>query len=138
MPEIAVNVAVIQDHKILLTQREDFETWILPGGGMEPGESVAQAAMRETKEETGVEWFPFEQLPSPLSIGHKRRIEDATSGKAGLCVAQVIQMPGVQENMDRQKLYELRDQSGLPRQEFYLQWIEGAILKEETELGDFE
>ncbi len=33
MSEIGVNVAVIQDRKILLTQREDFETWILPGGG---------------------------------------------------------------------------------------------------------
>jgi len=27
MPGIVVNVAVIQDHRILLTQREDFETF---------------------------------------------------------------------------------------------------------------
>ena len=38
MPGIAVNVAVIKDDKILLTQREDFETWILPGGGVDEGE----------------------------------------------------------------------------------------------------
>ena len=34
MPGIAVNVAVIQDEKILLTKRDDFETWILPSGGV--------------------------------------------------------------------------------------------------------
>lgn len=39
MSVIAVNVAVLQDDRILLTQRDDFETWILPGGGVGDGES---------------------------------------------------------------------------------------------------
>jgi len=55
MSALAVNVAVIHENKILLTQREDFETWILPSGGVEDGESLAQAAIRETKEETGLD-----------------------------------------------------------------------------------
>ena len=55
MPGVAVNVAVIQDGKILLTKREDFETWCLPSGGVEAGESLAEAAIRETKEETGID-----------------------------------------------------------------------------------
>src|SRR5574341_58002 len=55
MPGIAVNVAVIHEEKILLTKREDFEIWCLPSGGVEEGESLTEAAIRETKEETGVD-----------------------------------------------------------------------------------
>lgn len=52
---IGVNVAIIDQGKILLTQRDDFEVWCLPGGGVDPGESAAQAAAREAQEETGLE-----------------------------------------------------------------------------------
>jgi ADP-ribose pyrophosphatase YjhB (NUDIX family) len=55
MPSIVVNVAVIKDKQILLTKRNDFEVWCLPSGGVEDGESVVQAAIRETKEETGID-----------------------------------------------------------------------------------
>jgi ADP-ribose pyrophosphatase YjhB (NUDIX family) len=41
--------------EILLIKREDFRIWTIPGGRMEPGESPAQAASRETLEESGVE-----------------------------------------------------------------------------------
>ena len=50
--------AVIFDaarHKILLTQRTDNGQWCLPGGRMDPGESAAEACVREIREETGLE-----------------------------------------------------------------------------------
>src|SRR5512134_2945046 len=55
MPGLAVIVAVIEDGKVLLTKREDFEVWCLPGGGVEEGESLAEGAIREAKEETGLD-----------------------------------------------------------------------------------
>src|SRR5271157_4107060 len=148
MAGLAVNVAVIHEGKILLTQREDFETWILPSGDVEDGESLAQAATRETKEETGldveltrlvgvyswlgnwssgyrvlfaakpiggeikyqegetiaVEWFSFDKLPSPLSAGQKRRIEDAVSDVTGIAILQKFKMPAIPEKITRKEL----------------------------------
>ena len=51
----SVNTIVTNDEdEVLLIRRTDNGNWSLPGGGIELGESVAQAAVRETLEETGV------------------------------------------------------------------------------------
>ena len=55
MPGLGVTIAVMHSGQILLTRREDFEVWCLPGGAVEPRESLAQAAIRETREETGID-----------------------------------------------------------------------------------
>jgi ADP-ribose pyrophosphatase YjhB (NUDIX family) len=52
----SVNVAVSDDQsRLLMIRRSDNENWALPGGAMDCGESIAQAAVRETKEETGID-----------------------------------------------------------------------------------
>lgn len=40
--------------KVLLTRRSDNDLWCLPGGAMDPGESAAEACIREVWEETGL------------------------------------------------------------------------------------
>ena len=52
---LAASTAIIQADRILLIQREDFRVWELPGGDVDAGESLAQAAIREAREETGLE-----------------------------------------------------------------------------------
>jgi 8-oxo-dGTP pyrophosphatase MutT (NUDIX family) len=40
--------------RVLLTKRRDNGQWCLPSGGLEPGESAAEACEREVLEETGL------------------------------------------------------------------------------------
>jgi ADP-ribose pyrophosphatase YjhB (NUDIX family) len=54
MEHIGVTVAIIEGDSILLTLREDFEVWCMPGGEVEAGESLAEAGRREVFEETGL------------------------------------------------------------------------------------
>ncbi|NEU57562.1 NUDIX domain-containing protein [Halorussus sp. MSC15.2] len=43
------------DGRVLLVRHEDESAWSDPGGKQEPGETLEDAARRETREETGVE-----------------------------------------------------------------------------------
>jgi ADP-ribose pyrophosphatase YjhB (NUDIX family) len=52
---IGVFGVILEDGKVLLGLRRDIEWWNLPGGGMEPGETVDEALCREVLEETGLE-----------------------------------------------------------------------------------
>jgi len=41
--------------QVLLIQRQDVPVWVLPGGGIDPGESPEEAIVREMQEATGYE-----------------------------------------------------------------------------------
>jgi ADP-ribose pyrophosphatase YjhB (NUDIX family) len=52
----SVNVVVVNDAgEILMIRRSDNDNWAVPGGAIDLGESVAQAAVRETCEESGID-----------------------------------------------------------------------------------
>jgi 8-oxo-dGTP diphosphatase len=58
LPRIGVSACVWRDGKVLLVERgkEPWKgKWSLPGGGLEFGETVREAARRELHEETGIE-----------------------------------------------------------------------------------
>ena len=54
-----VTAVVINDQgEVLLQLRRDTQTWAPPSGGVEPGETVANCAIREVREEAGIEIVP--------------------------------------------------------------------------------
>ena len=49
--------AVVTDEygHLLLAKRTDNNLWTIPGGTMKPGETITESALREVKEETGID-----------------------------------------------------------------------------------
>lgn len=52
---VAVNAVIERDERVLLARRRDIGWWNLPGGGVEPGESMTEGLQRELREEIGAE-----------------------------------------------------------------------------------
>ena len=64
-------VVVRMGRRFLLTQEKKYgESWSIPGGRVEVGESLVQAAVREVLEETGV----------PIHLDGVLRVEHDTTG----------------------------------------------------------
>ncbi|MBU4274272.1 NUDIX domain-containing protein [Patescibacteria group bacterium] len=87
-----VRAIIIKDNKILTIKRTKPDTvfWVMPGGGVEKGETNEKALIRETKEELGVDitvgsLFWSADSKRPETIGHKEYFYfcDIKSGKLG-------------------------------------------------------
>jgi 8-oxo-dGTP pyrophosphatase MutT (NUDIX family) len=57
---------------LVITAKNDFNHWLFPKGKIEEGESAEQAAIRETREEAGIEAKP---------LGHVGNLEFSVEGR---------------------------------------------------------
>ena len=65
-PIVGVGAVIVQDGKLVLIRRgvePDKGKWSIPGGGVELGETVGDAAVREAKEECGLDIELVEDRP---------------------------------------------------------------------------
>jgi diadenosine hexaphosphate hydrolase (ATP-forming) len=57
---------------LLVRAKKDPGVWIFPKGHIEPGESAADAAVRETREEAGIEGESVGPIGEPLEFNNGR------------------------------------------------------------------
>ncbi len=69
VPRLRVAPVIVRDDAILLVRhlKQGRTYWLLPGGGVEYGESLAEALVREVKEETNLD----------ILIGHLILVNDS-------------------------------------------------------------
>ena len=82
-PYLAVSAAIFRDDRVLIVRRARppaHGLYTLPGGGVELGETLEQAVIREVREETALDVEPVELVG--LSPGHRRMT--ATAGSSGI------------------------------------------------------
>jgi 8-oxo-dGTP diphosphatase len=77
-PYLAVSAAIIRDGKVLVVRRARkpaLGIYTLPGGGVETGETLVQAVMREVREETSLTIEPV------ALAGHREAIVRDAQGR---------------------------------------------------------
>jgi 8-oxo-dGTP diphosphatase len=99
---LTVDIILICDHKdILLIRRKNDPfryKWALPGGFVDPGENLEDAARRELEEETGVD-VPLEMLMQTGAFGEPDRDPRGRTVSVTYCV-QLSDKPAVLAGSD--------------------------------------
>lgn len=108
MQELA-GILAVENGKVLLLYRDDENHWEVPGGKVEPGESPTETAVRETREEIGVDV----ELRQPFYSG-----EFQHRGKLFLWHGYLAELDG-EPRLQEEKFSELKwfEPSELPEEE---------------------
>ena len=89
MKNAAIGIIFSDDKThVLVIQRNDVPIWVLPGGGIDPGETPENAVVREVLEETGLhvrisrkvgEYTPLNRLASLTHVYECQKIDGTPS-----------------------------------------------------------
>ena len=121
---------ILHSRHVLLVKARDKNNWQLPGGRLEPGETPAQAVIREVKEETGLR----------ASVGRltgRYRREDGSVVRV-YAVRARGKLAGAREEIVEQRWVRIRDAKEMVGQHTRRRLIEGVarmVSVDEKETG---
>lgn len=111
---------IVKDASVLLVKRKDVPVWVLPGGGIDDGETAEQAVVREVFEETGLQVVVVRKMAEYSPINR-------FTSTAHLFICQ--QVAGEVQLSDESADVAYFSVNALPRSLFpyHKEWLEGAL-----------
>ncbi len=116
---LGAQVVVLDGARVLLVRRRDLPVWV-PGGAVEPGETSASAAVREAREEAGLEVRIVATVGEYLRLHTRRGIPDRTRVFVGEVIGGTLARTGSETSDAR-----FVPVAGLPRT--LVPWDRGRI-----------
>jgi 8-oxo-dGTP diphosphatase len=107
-------IPILPDQRIVLVRRRDTGQWGLPGGIIDWGETIPQAAKRELWEETGLELLEIERLVGVYSA------PDRDPRLHSLSILLAVTVTGSLHPQDTWEISEIRAfaRDELPQEDF--------------------
>ena len=135
-PRIRVSAILRRERRLLLVRHEKHgrEYWLLPGGGVNAGESLVRALRRELAEEVGLD--PDVPLEGPVAIADSI----APPGRPAKHVVHIVfaghlgnrsleRVSSTDEAVSNHRLFDVEELAGLalhpPIQRFLARWQPG-------------
>ncbi len=141
--DFTVATFVIHDRKTLLLWHRKLSMWLPPGGHIDPNELPDEAAVREVKEETGLDVVLLTQpsqppIPGPRALAQPEgvQLEDIAPGHQHIDLIYFARpvdpgaiAPTANDEVDRVGWYGLADLDRVPLTEEVRYWTLRALSK---------